>query len=78
MAKYSTIELSVKNGCLKGMDYLRDTQKRSLEANNCIYIYRGTKTKKVYIGQTVHFIERHKQHYNGTEEKFNNAGFDNR
>ncbi len=30
----------------------------------------------MYIGQTVHFEERHKQHYNGTEEKFNTADFD--
>lgn len=48
----------------------------ALERNNAIYIYRGTRSKKVYIGQTIHFIDSHKQHYNGTEEKFTTAGFD--
>ena len=28
------------------------------------------------VDQTIHFIDRHKQHYNGTEEKFNTADFD--
>ena len=32
-------------------------------------------THEVYIGQTIHFIDRHKQHYSGNEEKFNTADF---
>lgn len=75
MAKYSIVELAVSNGNLVGVDQLSNNQKRALELNNAIYIYRGTRSKKVYIGQTMHFIERHKQHYNGTEEKFNTADF---
>ena len=76
MAKYSIVELSIKNGNLLGLDYLSSNEKKALELNNAIYIYRGTKSKKVYIGQTIHFIGRHKQHYNGQEEKFNTADFD--
>lgn len=76
MAKYSIVELSVRKGNLSGIDDLSDNQKKALKLNNAIYIYRGTKSKKVYIGQTIHFIDRHKQHYNGTEEKFNRADFD--
>ena len=76
MAKYSIIELSIKNGKLLGIDGLSNNEKKALELNNAIYVYRGTKSKKVYIGQTIHFLERHKQHYNGTEEKFNTADFD--
>jgi len=76
MAKYSIVELSVNNGNLVGMDCLNCNEKKALELNNAIYIYRGTRSKKVYIGQTIHFIERHKQHYNGAEEKFNIADFD--
>lgn len=76
MAKYSIIELSIKNGNLLGIDILSNNEKKALEFNNAIYIYRGTKSKKIYVGQTIHFIERHKQHYNGTEEKFNTADFD--
>ena len=40
------------------------------------YIYRSTKSNKVYIGQSKHFKTRHEQHYNGAEEKFNEANFD--
>ena len=76
MAKYSIVELSIKNGNLLGEDYLSNNEKKALELNNAIYIYRGTRSKKVYVGQTIHFIDRHKQHYNGTEEKFNTADFD--
>lgn len=76
MAKYSIIELSVKNGELVGTNSLSNDEKKALESKNAIYIYRGTKSKKIYIGQTIHFIERHKQHYNGKEEKFNTADFD--
>lgn len=75
MAKYSIVELSIKNGDLLGIDSLSSNAKKALESNNAIYIYRGTKSKKVYIGQTIHFIERHKQHYNGTEDKFVTADF---
>ena len=76
MAKYSIVELNIRNRKLLGLDYLSNNERKALELNNAIYIYRGTRSKKVYIGQTIHFIDRHKQHYNGTEEKFNPAGFD--
>lgn len=76
MAKYSIVELTIKDGNLLGLDYLSNNEKKALELNNAIYIYRGTRSKKVYVGQTIHFIDRHKQHYNGTEEKFNTADFD--
>lgn len=76
MAKYSIVELSINKGNLIGIDNLNNNEKTALELKNAIYIYRGTKSKKIYIGQTIHFIDRHKQHYNGTEEKFNIANFD--
>lgn len=77
MAKYSIVELSIgKNGDLLGMDFLSQNARAALDSKNSIYIYRGTRSKKIYIGQTIHFIMRHKQHYNGTEEKFNDADFD--
>ena len=75
MAKYSIVELSINKGNLIGIDNLNNNEKTALELKNAIYIYRGTKSKKIYIGQTIHFIDRHKQHYNGTEEKFNIANF---
>ncbi len=76
MAKYSIVELNIRNSNLLGLDDLSNDKRKALERNNAIYIYRGTSSKKVYIGQTIHFIDRHKQHYNGTEETFNTAGFD--
>lgn len=75
MAKYSYIELVIRNNGLVGMDLLSNDQQRALKCKNCIYIYQGTSSKKIYIGQTKHFIDRHKQHYDGTEEKFNTAHF---
>lgn len=75
MARYSVVRLDVKGKELVGLEGLRDVERNALSTKNAIYIYRGTKSQKVYIGQTVHFTERHKQHYNGTEEKFNTADF---
>lgn len=40
MAKYSIVELAVSNGNLVGVDQLSNNQKRALELNNAIYIYR--------------------------------------
>ncbi len=76
MAKFNIIELRIINGILLDLDKLREEEMRALTSNNIIYIYKGTKSQKVYIGQTMHFIDRHKQHYSGCEEKFNNADFD--
>lgn len=76
MAKYAIVELSIKNGNLLGTDSLSNNEQKALRFNSAIYIYRGTRSKKVYIGQTIHFMDRHKQHYSGTEEKFNTADFD--
>lgn len=76
MAKYNCITLKVKNGELENFDKLRQPEQNILKNGNVVYIYRGTKSKKIYIGQTKHFVERNKQHYNGQEEKFNGASFD--
>jgi hypothetical protein len=57
MAKYSYIELGIRNKGLVGLDLLSNDQQNALKYNNCIYIYRGTTSKKIYIGQTKHFIE---------------------
>lgn len=75
MAKYSIVELTIKNGVLCGIDHLSRNAQKALRLNNAIYIYRGIQSQKVYIGQTIHFIDRHKQHFNGAEEKFNTADF---
>lgn len=74
--KYSQFVLEVKGKKLVGLDSLSSNQKKALRGSPVIYIYRGTRSKKVYIGQTIHFLDRHAQHYNGTEYKFNTASFD--
>lgn len=75
MAKYNVIHLKIKNGELIDLKEKTSAEQKALQFQNAIYIYRGTKSQKVYIGQTIHFIDRHKQHYSGSEEKFNNADF---
>ena len=59
MAKYSNIELRIRNKGLVGMDLLSNEQQRVLKYNNCIYVCQGTTSKKIYIGQTKHLVERH-------------------
>ncbi|WEA41647.1 DUF2075 domain-containing protein [Lysinibacillus fusiformis] len=76
MAKYNCITLKIKNGELENFDKLRQPEQNILKNGNVVYIYKGIKSKKIYIGQTKHFVERNKQHYNGQEEKFNIAAFD--
>lgn len=76
MAKYHCIRLTVKNGELEGFDRLRQPEQNILRNGNVVYIYKGSKSKKIYIGQTKQFTVRNKQHYNGQEEKFNIADFD--
>jgi DUF2075 family protein/predicted GIY-YIG superfamily endonuclease len=76
MAKYNSITLEVKSGELEGFEKLRQPEQNTLRNGNIVYIYKSTKSKKIYIGQTKQFIERNKQHYNGKEEKFNVADFD--
>lgn len=75
MARYSVVRLDIKGKDLIGVDNLREVERNALSTQNVIYIYRGTKTQKIYIGQTGNFMVRHKQHYDGNEEKFNTGGF---
>lgn len=75
MAKFNYIELNIKNGMLLDLDKLSDNELKALKLNNAIYIYKSKKPQKIYIGQTIHFLDRHKQHYSGSEEKFNTADF---
>ena len=75
MTNYITVTLKVRNGKLIGVEELSTDFQKALKYNAAIYIYQGTVSKRVYIGQTVHFLDRHAQHYSGAEEKFNTAGF---
>lgn len=76
MAKYTTIELQIKNEELLDLDKLSNSEASALTQGNAVYVYRGTKSKKIYIGQTKQFLTRHKQHYSGNEDKFKAADFD--
>lgn len=77
MAKYGYIKLAVgKDGNLSRISNLRQSEQNTLQNGNIIYVYRGSKSKKLYVGQTKHFIQRHDQHYSGNEEKFDVAQFD--
>lgn len=76
MAKYNTVKLKVEKGKLIDLSKKSNTVKELLDESNVIYIYHGSKSKKAYIGQTKHFIQRNAQHYNGEEKKFLDAKFD--
>lgn len=76
MAKFEHIVLNIKDNKLQNFEELRQIQKNTLSNGNVIYIYRSSKSKKIYIGQTKHFITRHRQHYSGKEKKFIDAKFD--
>ena len=60
MEKYSHIELEIRNKGFVGMDLLSNDQQRVLKYNNCIYVCQGTTSKKIYMSQTKHFVERNK------------------
>ncbi|AXH07859.1 hypothetical protein LFLT20_21210 [Limosilactobacillus fermentum] len=48
MAKYNYIKLGVKKaGDLEGLEKLSQTQLNGLRYGNAIYIYRGSKSKKL-------------------------------
>ena len=76
MVKYRLVHLDISGKDLIDIDYLRDGDRNALSTQNAIYIYRGTKKKKIYIGQTLNFMQRHIQHYSGMEERFNTADFE--
>lgn len=76
MAKYNYLELSLKNGEIENFSKLRNRDQEYLESGLAIYIYRGTKSKQVYIGQTKHFKTRNDQHYGENKKHFNTADFD--
>lgn len=75
MAKYNYIELDLKNGDILNFESLRNPEKNILENGYVVYIYKSKQTKQIYIGQTKHFLTRNNQHYSGSEEKFDNAQF---
>lgn len=77
MALYSPVHLKINGKDLIGVENLREVERKALSTRNAIYIYKGTKTQKIYIGQTGNFMARHNQHYDGTEERFNTSLFDN-
>lgn len=76
MAKYNFIKLKLNNGELEDTENLRQFERNIIKRGNVVYIYRGNKSKNIYIGRTTQFFERNRQHYNGSEEKFNEADFD--
>lgn len=76
MAKFNIVELKIRNGKLMDLEQKSNAERDALQSKNAIYIYRGSKSQKVYIGQTIHFLDRHRQHYLSVKEKFNTADFD--
>lgn len=76
MENFNYIVLKINGIDILNYDLLSIEEKKALESGNAIYIYRSKISNKYYVGQTAKFSSRHKQHYNGKEEKFNEANFD--
>lgn len=72
---YNYVELKIKKGTIVNLDEQTDAYKSALDHGYAIYIYQNTKANKFYIGQTIHFNDRNRQHFDGNEEKFNQANF---
>lgn len=74
---YEVIEFDIRNKKeLVPRGSLSSDQEKALCSMPAIYVYRSSRTKQIYVGQTIHFRTRHKQHYDGNEEKFEDAKFD--
>ena len=72
----ASILLSIRGDNLEDLTSLCRDWQNTLQHGNVIYIYRGTGTHKVYIGQKGNFLTRHQQHYSGEDrERFLEAGF---
>lgn len=77
MAKYSFIELKISHtGKLINVGNLSSNDQNIIKSGDVVYIYKNSTQNILYIGQTKHFIDRHKQHFSGNEKKFNEADFD--
>lgn len=76
MSKYEVVDLKIDGSNLTNFESKRKPEQNKLIQGDVIYIYRNSKTNQVYIGQTIHFLTRHKQHFDGNEEKFIKAKFD--
>ncbi|MGN0103264.1 DNA/RNA helicase domain-containing protein [Bifidobacterium thermacidophilum] len=75
MVKYNVVQLQVDQSGNLDLGSTSRTEKDALANNNAIYVYHGSTSNKVYIGQTKHFIKRNNEHYR-QEEKFKEASFD--
>ena len=74
---YEVVEFDIKNKkVLSPRQSLTSDQEKALNSLPAIYVYRSSRTKQIYVGQTIHFKTRHNQHYDGNEEKFEEAKFD--
>lgn len=77
MSKYGVVKLALgKDHSFTNWENINRDVQDKLRAGNVIYVYGSIKTGQVYIGQTKQFLNRHGQHYDGHEQKFNNAKFD--
>ncbi|MDS3872196.1 DNA/RNA helicase domain-containing protein [Staphylococcus hominis] len=80
MANYGYIKLNINEKGELITEHLDKKRIIVLKNRNVVYIYRSDKLpnrnqRNFYIGMTTNFKQRHKQHFDGKEEKFNNSNF---
>ena len=76
MKKYITKEFKIdkdNNGELIPTEKLSQLDMDALKHNYAIYIYKGS--KNIYVGQTKHFLNRHKEHVHNDKGSFINGDF---
>lgn len=69
---YKVYDLSITNGQLQATKKQEEVLKRV----NSVYVYHSSITGKMYVGQTSDFINRNKQHFNGSEKRFVVSNYD--
>lgn len=54
MAKFEQFTLNLNDGEILNFSELKQKQQDILNSGNVIYIYRSSKNRKIYVGQTKH------------------------
>ena len=77
MAKFLNFDIKLNENYEPiGLEDLKNNQLDLIKQANVVYLYRNAKGDRIYIGQTKHFLTRHKEHYQEKEKtKFIESNF---
>lgn len=77
MAKFLNFDIKLNENYEPiGLEDLKNNQLDLIKQANVVYLYRNAVGDRIYIGQTKHFLTRHKEHYQKKEKaKFIESNF---